>query len=233
LQDIAICGGAEEAAWRSAGISFETTGSMSAGYNDCPSAACRPFDADRQGLILSEGAGIVVLETLDRAVQRGAHIYAEIVGYGTANDGADMFRPTGQGLGLALRMGLSAAAEQGVRTIDYVNAHATGTRVGDPAEAGVLRDTLGQAPWVSSTKSLAGHGLGATGAQEAVYTLLMLANDFVAPTVNLQRVDPECAGLRHAQTLQEQALDTALSVSIGFGGANACLVFRSAPDMVV
>jgi 3-oxoacyl-[acyl-carrier-protein] synthase-1 len=231
LQEVAICGGAEETVWRSAGISFETTRSMSAGFNACPPAACRPYDVDRQGLILSEGAGIVVLETLDSAVERGAHIYAEVVGYGSANDGADMFRSTGEGLSLALHMALSAAAEQGVQTIDYVNAHATGTLVGDPAEAQVLRETFGDHPWVSSTKALAGHGLGATGAQEAVFTLLMLANGFVAPTANLERVDPACAGLRHAQMLQEQVLDTALTVSIGFGGANACLIFRAPSDI--
>jgi 3-oxoacyl-[acyl-carrier-protein] synthase-1 len=231
LQDVAICGGAEEAVWRSAGISLEATRSMSAGFNECPPAACRPYDVDRQGVILSEGAGIVVLETFDSAVGRGAHIYAEIVGYGSANDGADMFRSSGEGLKLALDMALASAAEAGVHSVDYVNTHATGTRVGDPAEVLVLREAFGDRPWVSSTKGLAGHSLGATGAQEAIYTLLMLANGFVAPTANLERVDPECAGLRHAQVLQEQTLDTALSLSTGFGGVNACLLFRAASDM--
>jgi 3-oxoacyl-[acyl-carrier-protein] synthase I len=232
LQDVAICGGAEEAAWRNAGISFETTGSMSGGFNERPSAACRPYDVDRQGLILSEGAGILILERLESAVRRGARIYAEIVGYGSANDGADMFRSTGQGLRLAMSMALEAAAESGVDKVDYVNAHATGTQVGDPAEAAVLRDLVGDRTWVSSTKGQAGHALGATGAQEAVYSLLMLAHHFVAPTANLERIAPECAGLRHAVVLHEEELRTALTVSIGFGGANACIVFR-APDRVL
>jgi 3-oxoacyl-[acyl-carrier-protein] synthase-1 len=233
VQDIAICGGAEEAVWRSAGVSFETTGSMAHSFNNCPQRACRPYDIEREGIVLSEGAGILILESLDDARRRDARIRAEIVGYGSANDGADMFRPTGEGLRLTLRMAVAAAAEHGVHRLDYANAHGTGTRVGDPIEAAVLGDVLGNETWVSSTKGLSGHALGAAGAQEAVYTLLMMGNGFIAPTANLEHVDPDCLGPRHAQCLQQAKLRSALSVSTGFGGANACIVFKSPAEIRV
>jgi 3-oxoacyl-[acyl-carrier-protein] synthase-1 len=226
VQDVCICGASEEDSWRSASISFETAGALPADFNDRPAAACRPFDRDRQGLVLSEGAGILVLESFDHAVERGARVHAEVVGYAAANDGEDMFRPTGTGLRAAVRSALVAAASQGVTSVDYVNAHGTGTVIGDPVEAAVLAEIFGERVWVSSTKGLAGHGMGATGAQEAVYTLLMLSNDFVAPTANLENIAPECSGVRHAQAVREEPLTAAVSVNSGFGGTNACLVFR-------
>jgi 3-oxoacyl-[acyl-carrier-protein] synthase-1 len=230
IQDACICGASEEAVWSNGAISFETARALPTDYNDRPAAACRPYDRDRQGLVLSEGAGIVVLESLERAEGRGATPIAEVIGYGAANDGADMFRPTGDGLRLAIRAALAGAAARGVETIDYVNAHGTGTPVGDPVEAAVMRDLFGEGAWVSSTKGLTGHGLGAAGAQEAVYTLLMLRHGFVAPTANLEHVDPECGGLRHVLSGRDEPIDTALSFSSGFGGTNACLVFRRCPD---
>jgi 3-oxoacyl-[acyl-carrier-protein] synthase-1 len=233
LQDVCLAGAAEEAAWRTAGVSLEAAGALADGFNDRPMAACRPYDRDRRGLVLSEGAGILVLEALEYAQARGAQPLAEIVAYAAANDGADVFRPSGQGLRTVLSAALAQAAEAGVEHVTYVNSHATGTPLGDAVEAGVLRDVFGDgpnAPWVSSTKGQAGHALGATGAQETVYSLLMLQHGFVAPTANLEHLDPACAGVRHVTQLQQQPVPAVLKLSTGFGGSNACIILRTWPD---
>jgi 3-oxoacyl-[acyl-carrier-protein] synthase-1 len=167
------------------------------------------------------------LEALEHARQRGAGLYAEVVGYGTANDGCDMFHPSGDGLKECLQQALETAAEKGVQRLDYINSHGTGTRAHDAVEVRVIRELFGgTTPYVSSTKALAGHALGAAGAQEAVFTLLMMRHGVIAPTVNLEQVAPDCSGVAHVQSLIETRIDTAMTFSAGLGGSNACLIFR-------
>lgn len=225
LIDLCISGASEENCWKQVGASFENSGEMPKGWNDRPKQACRPYDRDRQGFVLSSGAGIVILETLEHAQHRGAKIYAEITGFGCSNDGADMFQPTGEGLKRAIQQALKSASEKGIERIDYVNTHGTGTQIGDKIEARVIRELLGKGPLVSSTKSLTGHALGASSALEAVLTLLMLSHNFVAATANLDNISPECRGIQHVQALQEVALETAMTLNSGLGGTNACLIF--------
>jgi len=225
--DVCLCGGAEESSMRQAWGCLDNWGGMPSSRNDRPEKACRPYDQDREGTVLSEGAGILVLEARDHALQRGAHPYAEIVGYGSSNDGFDMFNPSGEGLTECIRQAMAAGHERGVRRIDYINAHGTGTKVHDPLEVQVIKELFGTpSPLVSSTKGLAGHSLGATGAHEAIFTLLMLRHGFVAPTLNLERIAPDCEGVSHVQSLREDPLETAMSFNAGLGGANACLIFR-------
>ena len=225
--DVCICGAAEESTWRQVGGFFDNWGGMPSSWNAQPQKACRPYDRDRQGMVLSEGAGILILEALEHAEQRGISPYAEVVGYGSANDGFDMFQPSGEGLKACLRQALAMAQEKGVSGIDYINSHGTGTRLHDPLEVGVIREIFGRhTPFVSSTKALAGHSLGATGAHEAVFTLLMLRHGFIAPTMNLEHIDPDCQGVSHAQSLLEAPLVTAMTFNAGLGGTNACLIFR-------
>jgi len=225
IMDVALCGAAEEDCWLQIGAYFDNWGGFPSDYNDRPMEACRPYDLHRQGLVMSAGSGILLIESLDHARQRKARVYAEIVGYGSANDGADMFRPTGQGLTRAIRQALEDASGHGVERLDYINTHGTGTPLGDRIEAEVLRGTVGDGPMISSTKGISGHGLGASGALEAVYTLLMLDAGFVAPTANLQTVAVECSGLNHVQTVVQRRLETAMSFSVGLGGCNSSLVF--------
>jgi 3-oxoacyl-[acyl-carrier-protein] synthase-1 len=229
LQDVCLCGSAEEDTWKQVGLSADNSAGMPTDWNDRPTEACRPYDVDRQGLVMSAGAGVLVIESLERAEERGARIYAEITGYGCANEGADMFIPMGDGLRRAINEAMRESADQGVDRLDYINAHGTGTRSGDQVEARVLHDLFGHEPLVSSTKSISGHSQGATASQETVYTVLMLHHEFVAPTVNLERVDPECSGIRHAVTLCDQRLRTAMTCNTGLGGSNASLVLRKLP----
>jgi 3-oxoacyl-[acyl-carrier-protein] synthase I len=227
ILDLCLCGGSEEAIWRQGGTSFDNFGGLASAWNGCPEKACRPYDRDRQGTVFSEGAGILVLEPLEQARGRGAQIYAEVIGYGSANDGADLFEPSGRGLKRCIQEALTAAAACGSLRIDYLNSHAAGTKVGDPIEAQVIREVFGSSsPLVSSTKGLSGHSQGATGAHEAIFTLLMLQHNFVAPTVNLDHIAPECGGIRHVQDLMERPLTTAMTFNAGFGGTNACLILR-------
>ncbi|HYW79659.1 MAG TPA: beta-ketoacyl-[acyl-carrier-protein] synthase family protein, partial [Thermoguttaceae bacterium] len=225
MMDVALCGAAEEDCWLQIGAYFDNWGGLPSDYNDRPAEACRPYDLHRQGAVLSAGAGILLIESLDHARRRNARIHAEIVGYGSANDGADMFRPTGQGLTRAIRQAMTEASSHGVRRLDYINTHGTGTPLGDRVEAEVLRDVVGDGPMISSTKGLSGHAMGACGAIEAVYTLRMLDAGFVAPTVNLQNVAVECEGLRHVRAVVEQSIETAMTFSVGLGGFNSSLVF--------
>jgi len=227
IVDVCLCGASEENALRQSWGCLDNWGGMPTSWNDRPERACRPYDESREGPVLSEGAGILTLEARDEALRRGAAPYAEIVGYGSANDGFNMFQPSGEGLTECLRQALAASAEQGIRRIDYVNSHGTGTKVHDALEVRVIREIFGApTPLVSSTKALAGHSLGATGAHEAVFTLLMLRHGFVAPTVNLDRIARDCEGISHVQSLQELPLDTVMTFNAGLGGSNACLVFR-------
>jgi 3-oxoacyl-[acyl-carrier-protein] synthase-1 len=225
--DLCIAGASEESVWRQVGGFFENWRGMPTSWNDRPAKACRPYDRDRQGAVLSEGAGIVVLETLEHAERRGVTPYAEVVGYGAANDGYDMFQPSGEGLRAALQQALTMAQARGVGPIDYINAHGTGTQLHDPLEVRVIAELFGPcSPYVSSTKAVAGHALGATGAIEAVFTLLMMRHGFIAPTANLEHVAEDCRGVRHVQALLERPVETAMTFNAGLGGTNACLIFR-------
>jgi 3-oxoacyl-[acyl-carrier-protein] synthase-1 len=226
VMDVAVCGGAEEDCWLQIAPYFDNSGVLAVEYNARPTQACRPYDAARTGAVLSAGSGILLLESLEHALRRGAKIRAEIVGYGSANDGSDLFYPTGEGLKRAIQQALAEAADQGVHLIDYVNTDGTGTVLGDRIEAEVLRAVVGKGPLVSSTKGLTGHALGAAGALEAVYTLLMISDNFVAPTTNLESVAPECAGLNHVQTPIERGLSAVMNLHVGLGGFNSSIIFR-------
>lgn len=225
--DLCLCGASEEASLRQVWGCLDNWGGMPSSCNDHPEKACRPYDEAREGPVLSEGAGILVLEARDHAIQRGADPYAEVVGYGSSNDGSDMFQPSGDGLTECIRQALIASEERGVRRIDYINSHGTGTKVHDALEVRVIKEIFGaHSPLVSSTKALAGHSFGATGAHEAVFTLLMLRHGFVAPTVNLERIAPECEGISHVQSIRDHQLETVMTFNAGLGGSNACLVFQ-------
>jgi len=227
VQDVCICGATEEDCWRQLGPFYDNWNGMPANYNDRPSQACRPYDRDRSGMVLSAGAGIIVLETLSRAQQRGVHVYAEIVGYGSANDGSDMFAPNGKGSARSARQSLDAATRLGVGRIDYVNTHGTATKIGDKVEIALLKDLFPtDPPLVSSTKALSGHAMAAAGAIETVFTLLMLDHGFVCATANLENIDPDCEGVPHVLSLVEKKIQTALKLSLGLGGTNASLIFR-------
>jgi 3-oxoacyl-[acyl-carrier-protein] synthase-1 len=226
--DLCICGGADESGITNFCGFGDALNAMPVNYNDRPAAACRPYDRDRQGMVLSEGAGIIVLEALEHAQQRGVPIYAEVVGYGSANDGNNMFEPTGIGLRRCMAEALQVARAQGVGQIDYINPHGAGTKVGDAREVTIMLEVFGTpSPLVSSTKGLNGHSGGATGAHEAIFTLLMLRHGFVVPTTNLEHIAPECAGVRHVQSLLRSSIRTAMTFNAGLGGTNACLIFRT------
>ncbi len=227
LQDICICGSAEEDCRKQIGIHFDNWGGKREKWNMRPTEAYRPYDRDRQGPVMSEGAGILILEEMGQAKRRNARIYAEVIGYGSANDGADMFQPTGEGLKLSMEQAMNAASNQTINGIDYINTHGTGTMIEDEMEVRVIKELFGEpTPLLSSTKGLTGHGLGATGAQEAVYTLLMLHDNFIAPTVNLDNISQECTGVQHVKSLMEKSLTTVMTFNVGLGGANSCLVFQ-------
>jgi len=226
LLDLCLCGGAEERSWR-LGWGFCDNLGMSSAFNTQPDKACRPYDRDRQGMVVAEGAGVLALEDMEQAKSRGAHIYAEVIGYGSANNGADIFEPNGDGLSRCLEAALRMATDHGHIQVDYVNPHGVGSKVGDAIEVQVIREVLGpSAPFVSSTKGLNGHSMSAAGAHEAIFTLLMLRHDFVAPTVNLDHIAPECEGIRHVRSVLQTPMETAMSFNAGLGGTNACLIFK-------
>ena len=225
--DLCICGAAEERTWMHVGPYFDNWAGMPSRWNVLPEAACRPYDRDREGTVFSEGAGILVVEELELALQRKARPYAEIVGYGSANDRADMFQPNGSGLRECLAQALTRASQGHVHNIDYINSHATGTRIGDAVEAAVISETFGTGgPPVSSVKGLIGHAMGAAGAIETVLTLLMIEHGFIAPTTNLEHVSDECAGIKHVQTIIQRPIESVMKISSGLGGTTACLAFR-------
>ena len=229
-QDIVFAGGGEELHW-TLSVLFDAMGAMSSKYNDAPELASRPYDADRDGFVIAGGGGMVVLEDLDHAVARGAKIYAELVGYGANSDGADMVAPSGEG---AVRcMELALAGFDGNKLtdkVDYINAHGTSTPVGDVKELDAVRTVfgpLGHLPVVTSTKSLTGHSLGATGVQEAIYTIIMMQNKFIAASANIHTPDPAIGDIPVAQSRMDDFLvNLALSNSFGFGGTNATLALR-------
>jgi 3-oxoacyl-[acyl-carrier-protein] synthase-1 len=224
-QDIVFAGGCEELHW-TLSVLFDAMGAMSSRYNDRPSAASRAYDADRDGFVIAGGAGVVVLEELERARARGARIYGELVGYGATSDGYDMVAPSGEG---AVRCMRQALAQAGGRTVEYLNPHGTSTPIGDLREMEAVREVFGQAaPMISSTKSITGHSLGAAGVQEAIYALLMLNNDFIAESAHIETLDPAFADLPIARQRVDRALETVMSNSFGFGGTNATLIFARA-----
>ena len=223
-QDIVFAGGGEELDWTLSCL-FDAMGAMSSKYNDTPTTASRAFDATRDGFVIAGGGGVVVLEELNHALARGAKIYAEVTGYGATSDGADMVAPSGEGGERSMRLALSTLPEG--RRIDYINAHGTSTPAGDVTEVKAIRRIFGEGkvPPISSTKSLTGHSLGATGVHEAIYSLLMLNGRFITASANVTQLDPEIHPDEIATTLRENVeLDSVLSNSFGFGGANATLV---------
>jgi 3-oxoacyl-[acyl-carrier-protein] synthase-1 len=221
-QDIVFAGGGEELGWEMA-CEFDAMGALSTKYNDQPSKASRTYDAHRDGFVIAGGGGMVVVEELEHALARGAHIYAEIVGYGATSDGADMVAPSGEGAVRCMQM-----AMLGVDTpIDYLNSHGTSTPVGDVKELGAIREVFGDnSPAISATKAMTGHSLGAAGVQEAIYSLLMLEHGFVAPSINIEEMDEQAAGLNIVTETLDRELTTVMSNSFGFGGTNATLVMR-------
>lgn len=222
-QDIVFAGGGEEEHWTLACL-FDAMGALSSKYNDDPASASRPYDSTRDGFVSAGGSGMVVVEELEHAKARGAKIYAELVGFGATSDGSDMVAPSGEG---AIRcMEIAGSTVEG--KIDYVNTHGTSTPAGDSKEVEAMKELFGEdMPRYSSSKSLCGHSLGATGAQEAIHCLLMLENDFIAPSINVNDPDPVVVGTPLVTELQENAgLKTVMSNSFGFGGTNGTLVFQ-------
>ncbi|MHA7849435.1 beta-ketoacyl-ACP synthase I [Roseovarius sp.] len=223
-QDVMFAGGGEELDWTLSCL-FDAMGAMSSKYNDTPQRASRAFDADRDGFVISGGGGIVVLEDLDHALARGAKIYAEVTGYGATSDGADMVAPSGEGGERAMRLALSTLPEG--RKVSYINAHGTSTPVGDVGEVQSVRRIFGEGstPPISSTKSMTGHSQGATGAQEAIYCLLALDNDFIIPSINVETLDPALHASEIATARIDNAgLDTVMTNSFGFGGTNGSML---------
>jgi len=223
-QDIMFAGGGEELDWTLSCL-FDAMGAMSSKYNDTPTRASRAFDAGRDGFVIAGGGAIVVLESLESAQTRGAKIYAEVTGFSATSDGADMVAPSGEGGERAMRGALKTLPDN--RKVSYINAHGTSTPVGDVGEVEAVRRVFGQGttPPISSTKSMTGHSQGATGAQEAVYCLLMLENDFIAPSINVETLDPALDPAEIATSLVENAgLDTVMTNSFGFGGTNGSML---------
>jgi 3-oxoacyl-[acyl-carrier-protein] synthase-1 len=223
-QDIVFAGGGEEEHWTLSCL-FDAMGALSSKYNDTPTQASRPYDANRDGFVISGGGGIVVLEELEHAKARGAHIYAEVVGYGATSDGYDMVAPSGEGAIRCMQQALATVDGP----IDYINSHGTSTPAGDIQELNAMKAVFAgkTVPAISSTKSLAGHSLGATGVHEAIYSLLMMQHNFIAASANIETLDAAAEGMPIARTLQQNVtLNRILSNSFGFGGTNASLVFQ-------
>lgn len=225
-QDVVFAGGGEEEHWSLTGL-FDAMGALSTKYNDTPEKASRPYDADRDGFVIAGGGGCMVIESLDHALARGAKIYGELVGYGATSDGYDMVAPSGEGAARCMRQAMSQANESGEMTIDYINSHGTSTPVGDMAELKAVKEVFGtEIPPISSTKSLTGHSLGATGVQEAIYTMLMMENDFIAGSINVDTLDSDAEGVPVVKASKEAKIQRAMSNSFGFGGTNATLIFQ-------
>ncbi|OOH85742.1 beta-ketoacyl-[acyl-carrier-protein] synthase I [Pasteurellaceae bacterium 15-036681] len=221
-QDVVFAGGAEELSWECA-TEFDAMGAVSTKYNETPTKASRAYDANRDGFVIAGGGAVVVVEELEHALARGAKIYAEIVGYGATSDGYDMVAPSGEGAERCMKQAMATVNGE----IEYINVHGTSTPVGDVKELGAIKNVFGdKTPAISSTKSMTGHSLGAAGAHEAIYSLLMLDNGFIAPSINIETLDEQAQGLNIVTERQDKALTTVMSNSFGFGGTNACLVFQ-------
>jgi 3-oxoacyl-[acyl-carrier-protein] synthase-1 len=222
-QDVMFAGGGEELDW-TLSVLFDAMGAMSSGYNATPEKASRAYDKNRDGFVIAGGAGVVVLEELERAKARGAKIYAELVGYGATSDGYDMVAPSGEGAARCMKLAMSTVKEK----IDYINPHATSTPIGDKKEIEAVRDVFGKdIPVISATKSLTGHSLGATGVQEAIYSILMMKNNFICESANIDELDPEFEDIPIQRTRRDNAkIDVVMSNSFGFGGTNGSLIFQ-------
>lgn len=224
-QDVVFAGGGEEEHWSFA-MQFDAMGALSTQYNDTPERASRPYDADRDGFVIAGGGGILVLEEYQHAIDRGATIYAEIVGYGATSDGLDMVAPSGEG---AIRCMQAALEQAGNPSIDYLNTHGTSTPAGDITELNAVKQAFNNHPMpaISSTKSLTGHSLGAAGVQEAIYSLLMMQHGFIAGSANIDQLDEGAADMPIVTKNRAAELKTIMSNSFGFGGTNACLIFKA------
>jgi 3-oxoacyl-[acyl-carrier-protein] synthase-1 len=227
-QDIVFAGGSEELDWTLTDM-FDAMGALTTHFNDTPEVASRAYDKDRDGFVIAGGAGVVVLEELEHARARGARIYAELIGYGANSDGYDMVQPSGEGAARCMRLALEGVD----MPVDYINPHATSTPIGDLREIEALREVFGnedKCPPISATKSLTGHSLGATGVQEAIYTILMMNNSFVCESAHIDELDAEFEDMPIVRERRDDvAIGCAISNSFGFGGTNATLVFRH-PD---
>ncbi|MCB5225686.1 beta-ketoacyl-ACP synthase I [Alishewanella sp. 16-MA] len=225
-QDIVFAGGGEEVHWTLA-MEFDAMGALSSRYNDTPELASRTYDANRDGFVISGGGGIVVVEELEHALARGATIYAEIVGYGATSDGYDMVAPSGEGAIRCMQMAMQDVSAP----IDYVNTHGTSTPVGDVKELGAIQEVFaGKTPAISATKAMTGHALGAAGVHEAIYSMLMLQHNFIAPSINIGELDDAAKGLDIVTETRDAVLNTVMSNSFGFGGTNATLVLQRYND---
>jgi 3-oxoacyl-[acyl-carrier-protein] synthase-1 len=227
-QDVMFAGGGESLHW-SLSVLFDAMPALSSGFNDMPGKASRPFDAKRDGFVISGGGGCVVLEELEHAKARGARIYAEVAGYAATSDGFDMVQPSGEGAARCMRLAVNGIREP----VDYINTHGTSTPIGDAQELKAIREVFGapgssnRIPYFNSTKSLTGHALGAAGVHEAIYTLMMMQDRFIAASANVDEPDPEAAGMPLVTERKDGIdLNVTLSNSFGFGGTNACLVFK-------
>ncbi|MCR6496577.1 beta-ketoacyl-ACP synthase I [Thermomonas sp. S9] len=224
VQDIVFAGGGEDLDWTMT-VMFDAMGALSTGYNATPERASRPYDAGRDGFVIGSGGGMLVLEDWDHAVARGARIHAELVGYGVTSDGADMVAPSGEGAVRCMQMALAHVD----RPVDYLNTHGTSTPLGDIVELKAVREVFGDAvPLLSSTKALSGHSLGAASVHEAIYSLLMLRDGFIAGSANIEILDPQAEGFPIVRESRDAHLDVVMSNSFGFGGTNAALVFARA-----
>ena len=223
-QDVMFAGGGEELNW-ALSVLFDAMGAMSSKYNDKPTTSSRAYDKDRDGFVIAGGAGVLVLEEMEKAKARGAKIYAEIVGYGATSDGHDMVQPSGEGAVRCMKMSMENIGCE----IDYINPHATSTPIGDEKEVEAIRETFGsKIPNISATKSLTGHSLGAAGVQEAIYSILMMQNDFIAKSANIENIDPKFEDLPiNKERIDNANIGCLLSNSFGFGGTNASLVFKN------
>ncbi len=221
-QDIVFAGAADEEHWSQTAM-FDAMGALSTKFNQTPEKASRPYDIDRDGFVVANGAGVMVIEEYEHARKRGARIYGEIVGYGATADGFEMVAPSGEGAERCIRM----AMKQANCKIDYINAHGTSTPLGDLIELRAIRNVMGDnTPPISSTKSLSGHALGAAGVHEAIYATLMLNNNFIAGTKNIDKIEPEASDMNIIKKTEEQKLDCVMSNSYGFGGTNSCLIIK-------
>lgn len=221
-QDIMFAGGSDEEHWIQTSM-FDAMGALSTNFNDTPDKASRPYDLDRDGFVVANGAGVVVLEELEHALKRGARIYAEVTGYGATADGYQIVAPSGEGAVRCMQMALQNIEGP----IDYINTHGTSTPIGDVVELEAIRSVFGESvPQISSTKSLSGHTLGAAGVHEAIYSILMMENNFISASANIETLDPKAEGMPIVRETCQAQLKTVMSNSYGFGGTNACLIFR-------
>ena len=222
-QDIIFAGGGDEIHWTST-LLFDSMGALSSKYNGTPEQASRPYDLNRDGFVISGGGSVLVLEEMEHAIARNAKIYAEVIGYGATSDGFDMVKPSGEGASRCMKQALQSVDSQ----IDYINAHATSTPAGDIAELTAIKEVFKEKiPIISATKSQTGHGLGAAGSNESIYSLLMLENDFVAKSINISEIDPDAKDMPIArEKIDNPKLKTVMSNSFGFGGTNASIVFK-------